>query len=132
MDRKKQLLDELRQIYAQYQREVPSKRRPWPESIRSRVQELWAMGVSCHEIGSESRVPVQTMYSWRKRLKRGRFVALPIPRAIGHSSDRPVRRLQLSQLKARRSTTVTVVLPNGIRVEGLDAPRAALFLRSFM
>lgn len=138
-----QLLGEVRDLFEQYQREVPRKRKPWPESIKKRIAALWALGVGNHQIAMEAKVPVQTLYSWRQRIKAGRdpgFTQIAItPRSPRRSefqieADEERRRCerQLSQLDVASEampTTVTVVLLNGIRVEGLDAGSAAELIR---
>ena len=60
-ERADQLYREIRQSHEQYQKEVPKKRRPWPESIQSRILELWKLGVSSHQIGQETGLPTQTL-----------------------------------------------------------------------
>jgi hypothetical protein len=49
------LYGEISEIAARYQREVPSGRRAWPESIRSRVLALRRSGVRCAEISRRRR-----------------------------------------------------------------------------
>lgn len=142
--RAEELLAEVRDLFAQYQREVPKKRKPWPESIRIRVMELWGLGVGNHQISLAAEVPVQTLYSWRQRIKRGRdpgFAQIALVRSsrrsgfqIRQDEERRKDGLQLSQLdlasEAKPTTvTVSIILTNGIRVEGLDAVSAAEFLR---
>lgn len=138
-----QLLSEVRDLFEQYQSEVPKKRKPWPESIKSRIATLWGLGVGNHQIAMEAKVPVQTLYSWRQRIKKGRepgFTQVALaPRAprrtgfqIRQDEERRRHELQPSRLEGAsevRPTTVTVVLLNGIRVEGLDAAAAAEFVR---
>lgn len=71
----RQLLDELKQICTQYQSEVPTKRRPWPESIRRRILKLKRLGLPFHSIATETGIPAMILYSWgpdgktRKRKK---------------------------------------------------------------
>jgi hypothetical protein len=138
-----QLLSEVRELFEQYQNEVPKKRKPWPESIRTRIVALWGLGVGNHQISMESKVPVQTLYSWRQRIKRGKepgFKQITIARSprrtgfqIRMDEERRRANLQLSQLEVAseaKPTTVTVVLLNVIRVEGLSAVGAAELIRS--
>lgn len=137
-----QLLDELRQICAQYTQEVPKKRRPWPESVRTRIFRLRFLGVSNHRIAQESGIPVMTLYTW-KMPKQEDARALPAPEAQAPGEFLAVRvvrrRTGLASLSGRskgaRPTTVTVktreagpvltvITPNGVRLEGLTLEQA--------
>lgn len=128
------LLSDLRQIFIQYKKEVPGKRKPWPESIRERILKLWALGVTNHQISSESGVPAQTLYSWRQRLKKQGattgFTEILITRSkrrsnfqIQQDESRHSSKHQLSQLVSSAMmpthSAIIVTLPNGIRIEGL-------------
>ena len=137
----KQLIDELRQICVQYAKEVPGARRPWPASIKSRVMRLRFLGVSNHRIAQETGIPVMTLYCW-KMPEGERARALPAPEKdeTGFEAVQVVQRAtglvtngrRGEAARGRRSrtmtvkgtgpapTTVTVVLPGGIRLEGLD------------
>lgn len=139
-----QLFDEIRQLWEQYRREVPKKRRPWPESIRKRILALWALGISCNEIGETTGVPVMTLYSWRQRLRKTepgfREIAVKPRRRtrfqLVQAESRRSSHLQLSQLECRpttsvesSSTTVVLVLPGGARIEGLPIEAVARIAR---
>lgn len=128
------LFEELKNIFEQYQKEVPKKRRPWPESIRVRVLRLWSLGVTSHQISEECQMPAQTLYSWRQRLKKQKsgpgFSEIPVSRAkrrsnfqIRQDEDRHSHNHQLSQLECTATTqpptTLSVTFPNGIKIEGL-------------
>lgn len=129
--RVQELYCEIRQIYEQYLREVPKKRRPWPESIRSRVLELWQLGVSSNQIAQETGLPTQTMYSWRQRLKKSgpSFLPVPIVKKRHRRSDFDV---QLSRLEQEFTIpTVTVVVGN-LRIEGVPVDRAAAMAREIL
>ena len=39
-NQREQLLDEIEQIQRQYKDEVPGKRRAWPRSIKTRIQQM--------------------------------------------------------------------------------------------
>ncbi len=145
-----ELLDELRQICAQYAKEVPKKRRPWPESVRTRVMRLRFLGVSNHRIAQETGIPVMTLYCWRMPgQERARSLPAPKPGAadgdflpvrVVHRptgqmrlDDALLRRRRRSTLNAAATVTVkkrlpdpvlTVVLPNGLRLEGLCLEQA--------
>ena len=118
-----QLLDELRQICGQYSKEVPGQRRPWPKSIRERIIALRRARVSFGKISEASGISLQTMYSW-KLGRETKSAFLPV-RVVAK------RNLQPSQLEKSKSraivrrdreslSTVTVVLSNGLRLEGLN------------
>ena len=98
-ERVDQLYKEIRQIHEQYQKEVPKKCRPWPESIQSRILELWKFGVSTHQISQETGLPQQTHYSWRQRLKKKDVGFLPVP-IVQKRHRRSQFDLQLSQLES--------------------------------
>lgn len=143
-----QLIEELRQICAQYAAEVPGSRRPWPESIKSRIFRLRFLGVSNNRIAQETGIPVMTLYTW-KMPSREEALKLPATNTENKSGDFvPVRIVKRrSGLPARHSpikttmtiktsdshnsneksllpSTVTVVHPNGIRLEGLTFEQA--------
>lgn len=127
--RVQELYAEIRQIYQQYLKEVPKKRRPWPESTKTRILELWKLGVSSHQIAQETGLPTQTMYSWRQRLKKDDSGFLPVP-IVKKRHRRSNFDIQLSQLESEtKSPTVTVVTPDGFRIEGITASDAARIIR---
>ena len=148
-----QLFEELRQICAQYAVEVPGRRRQWPESIKSRVFRLRFLGFSNHRIAQETGIPVMTLYTWKlpsgeEALKLpapdtenepGKFVPV---RVVKRRSALPARRSPVKTIltvktsdsqnfnrKSRTPPTVTVVHPNGIRLEGLTLEQALEAIR---
>ena len=137
-----QLFSEIRQIYSQYKREVPKKRRPWPTSIQSRVLELWKLGVSTHQISVATTLPCQTMYSWRQRLLRSNPGFVPVriiqrrrrKSLVESESHRGTTKLapRSSSYSHSESTTLftlTIVMPNGVRLEGVPLDQAARIAR---
>lgn len=148
-ERARQLLREIREIFVQYQREMPRTRAPWPESIRTRILELWRLGVTSNQIARETALPAQTLYSWRQRMNREKtpapgFKELPVAIKgkrrrsrfeIKVDDERRRRALQLSQLESRptraahKGPTVTVVTPSGLRLEGVPLEHAARIAR---
>lgn len=138
------LLAELWDLFIQYKREVPGQRRPWPESIRERISRLWSLGVTCHQISSESGVPVQTLYSWRQRIKKQKsergFTQIPIARSrrrtnfqIQQDESRHSSNHQLSQLESLTTTPVqpalVITLSNGVKIEGLCFEQVQILVR---
>lgn len=142
-----QVLDELRQICSQYAKEVPSRRRAWPESVKSRVLRLRFLGMSNHRIAQETGIPVMTLYSWKMpEPEKARLLApeqeisglpegfLPVrvvKRRTGlvpRGRDNKHKTNQILTVKSAASRasppTVTVILPNGLRLEGLSPEQA--------
>jgi hypothetical protein len=122
-----QLLNELQQICGQYSKEVPGKRRPWPKSIRDRVIALRRAQISFGKISEASGISLQTMYSWRLRPET-KNAFLPI-RVVERRHLQPSRlEKSKSRSEVRRDhaapSTVTVVLPCGLRLEGLNFGQA--------
>ena len=118
MDKSEVLLDDLKQIYTQYQKEVPSKRKPWPESIRDRVSQLQQQGVSCRQISDETGIPTWTIYGWaKKRSKKNSF----LPVKVITKNESLVTTPRVKPVTVTKLVTVTIVMPSGIRVEGLSA-----------
>lgn len=136
-----ELLQEVKDLYDQYQKEVPGKRRQWPESIRTRILTLWSLGVKTHQIGQDTHIPIQTLYSWRQKIKEqepsGGFSGVPVvtqKRRTKFQIQEDERRkssLQLSQLKAspttdsKQASLITIALPNGIKIEGVSIEHLA-------
>jgi transposase len=129
-ERVRVLISEICQIHAQYKIEVPKQRRPWPKSILDRIFELWSLGMTTHQIATETGLPAQTMYSWKQRMKKSES---PGFRQITKSRRQRRRSrfdLQLSQLENKKmTTTVTVVVSDGTRVEGVPLESAAELVR---
>jgi hypothetical protein len=123
-----QLYREIRELFEQYKLEVPKKRRPWPVSIQARVMALWKLGISSHTIAEETTLPAQTMYSWRQRIKKDQPGFLPATIVQKRRRRLNSQGVQLSQLESR-PMTVTVVVGNGIRLEGVPVDRVAQIVR---
>ena len=121
------LYGEISEIAAQYQREVPSGRRAWPESIRSRVFALRRSGVRCAEISRRTGLPYYTVLQW-KDVNRN-FVELPI--RVDPAKSATVTVPELSKL---RTVTVpdgkdlSILLPSGAVIQGLDVEEVTRLL----
>jgi len=103
-----QIISEITEIMEQYRREVPSGRRAWPTSIRSRVLSLRRAGVRCAEISRRTGLPYYTVLEWRK--SPAPFVELPVV-----AKSEKVRTVTVPTFRA-----MTVTLPSGVRIEGVD------------
>lgn len=127
-----QLIQEIRNLHSQYAVEVPKPRGPWPESIKARVRELWALGLSHKVISEATGVPAQTMYSWKYNGKPG-FTAVAVAKIepveasvqLSQSENLPIK--SQTKISEPKILTVTVVMPNGVRLEGLDQAAALKF-----
>ena len=126
-DRTQNLFSELEQICEQYKEQVPGKRRAWPKAVRERVEELEHLGINGYEISRRIPVPYMTIVSWRSKTKKEKSGFLPV--AVVDKKQRPttvtVKRLghiesdSIAGLSNSVPTTVTVVTPEGFRIEGL-------------
>lgn len=143
-----QLFDELRQICAQYAAEVPGKRRPWPESIKTRVLRLRFLGFSNHRIAQETGIPIMTLYSWKMPSdEKARALPAPGPGDSRTGEFTPIRVVRRrtglpargrpgpiatdvmtvktsNRQNCQKPPTVTVVHPSGLRLEGLTVEQA--------
>jgi hypothetical protein len=120
-----QLIAEIQQIAAQYEEEVPGKRRHWPESIRNRVLALGRLGVTPSKVASLTPVPKTTLFLWYKQLPNRR----PARRTKGQgefiqvSGNPTVGKTQVSStVKLNRPVDVpegptVLVTPEGFRIE---------------
>jgi len=66
-----ELVSEIKQIMEQYRREVPGRRRAWPEAIKSRVRRLNESGLSLYSIAQLIGIPYVTLKSWERKQKTG-------------------------------------------------------------
>jgi hypothetical protein len=138
----KVIFEEIRQLMAQYCREVPGGRRAWPGSIKVRVVKLFGLGLPLAEISKRSELSYHTILNWvpqeRRRQYRARQRKETGPN--GHFAPVAIRESReiatvtvtkgtkvLPPIKAE-NVTVTVILPNGIRIEGVTPD----FLRSWI
>ena len=103
-----QLYSEIADISAQYRQEVPSGRRAWPESIKSRVLALRKAGIRGAEISRRTGLPYYTVLQWRE--KSPSFVELPVV----------VAPQKVSTVTVPASSALSILLPSGARIEGLD------------
>ena len=118
-----EIFNELAQICAQYKTEVPSNRRAWPESVKSRVFRLKAMGISFVKIAERTGIAYQTITTWERpaAFLPVRVVEPPQLPTVTVSKER-------RGLKKSKLPTVTVITPTGYRIEGLDSQSAVDFI----
>jgi len=112
------LIHEIQQIKIQYQMEVGSKRRPWPKSIRERIEALENLGVRAKVIAADTGVPYPTILQWqflkRKKSNSEKFHQL----TVSTSEASPRNPTVTVRTNEKLSPTVTVITPLGFRLEG--------------
>ena len=117
------IFHELEQICSQYEEQVPGRRRAWPNAIKERIYELKSLGLSSRQIAKRVPVPYMTIISWAKRSPK--FLAVKVKASCDSPAATSALKAPRATPSAPRSydacnvTTVTVVTPAGLRVEGL-------------
>lgn len=142
MNRRGELIEEIRQITSQYKDEVPGKRRAWPKAIKDRVRELNEIGMSMSAIGRELGLSYYTLHKWRKSKKRlsGEFHQLPM--VVDREAARLVPQVRTAKKTATvavtgakakskpTNQTVTVTTPEGFRIEGISLSELRMVMES--
>ena len=112
------LITEIKQIKEQYQIEVGSKRRPWPRSIRERIELLEKLGVRSKVIAMDTGVPYHTILQWQF-LKRKKSKAVGFHQLAVKESKSMVPASAVTVTTGPRAVaTVTVTTPLGFKIEG--------------
>ncbi len=112
--RANQLIVEIQELTQQYHAEVSSVRKPWPKSIKSRIQELFELDVPVKKTAQQIDIPYATIMSWRLRPKKKNksdfhpLTVQPGPTVTVGPSD---------QEKINSVLTVTVRTPEGYILE---------------
>jgi transposase-like protein len=119
MNRREELLKDIREIATQYRAEMPDGHKAWPKSVKDRVAELVELGMTSTEIAKQTGIAYFTVQNWRKRA-RG-FRALQI-------ASLPVRNQEIANESV---VVVTMTMPNGIRIDGVPLDQAIAFARKF-
>jgi hypothetical protein len=135
MNKVQQIIDEINQIREQFKREVPGVGRAWPSSLRDRIRVLSQSGLSDREIFKRTGIPLPTIYVWRKgrcnelqanEKPQGKFLSVQLKRNRTEGYQDPakelIRNLNSGDLTANEfnGNGYVVVLPGGLRVEGLS------------
>jgi len=130
------LLEEIRQIVAQYQAEVPGGRKAWPNAIKQRVARLKELGLSYKAISDHTGLPYFTVLGWRGSGQKagavGKFHQVTPDAAyaaatvaVATFSEGPgAAAARISRAATTETATVAVATPNGFRIEGLSLAQA--------
>jgi hypothetical protein len=130
IDRAETLMDEVRQLRAQYVNEVGSGRRVWPRSIKTRVLELEQMGIPPKVIAAKTGVPGETIASWRFHRRHGvdkRFHALAVKSGLPEIANSGTVTVTTNKMP-KNPGSILVTLVDGIRIESVDADAIATIL----
>ncbi len=128
-NRKAELLDEISHLLEHYRQEIPSRRRPWPESIRQRAMELNRLGLNYTQIAERTGLPYYTLLKWKAEKKKPAFEMVNVvatKSAVGTVTEStPVTTVRevdtvTDSTPLTTASTVTVVLSSGIRIEGMN------------
>lgn len=125
------LISEIKQIMAQYRREVPGRRRAWPEAIKTRVKRLNDNGLSLYSIAQLIGIPYVTLKNWERKQNTGGFRAVTVktskpvttvvpptakcPTTVEGQTVKP-----LTVVGSEQSSSIAITHPSGIRIEGLS------------
>jgi hypothetical protein len=132
-EEKTRLLEEIQQIKAQYEAEVKRSRSPWPEALKKRAARLHGLGLRGKEIAERTGLPYYTLLTWLPRCRdRGKVVRAHEALASGEFTAIAINEnpktatvtvadniCNPKPAVSRASLTVSVVLPNGARIEGV-------------
>ena len=108
------------------------RRRAWPESIKSRALELRSQGLNFRQISHGTKLPYFTVLKWHHERKAPSFDLVNVVPTRGKLAKPGCKVATVtdatrgegvgtrSELALDSSSTVTVTLPTGIRIEGVS------------
>ena len=121
------LISEIKQIRAQYVKEVGRGRRVWPRSIKDRAAELDRLGLSPKVMAEATGITYETILTWRHQRRKATagnaFHALEVQDssarlpAISKSGTVTVTN---SEISAEPVRLLSLRTPQGFVIEGLD------------
>ncbi len=112
--RAQQLIEEIQSLTKQYHAEVSSVRKPWPKSIKIRIQELFSLDVPVKKTAEQINIPYATIMSWKhpgKKKSNTDFHVLTVSPSPTVTARPPDSQITSSIL------TVTVRTPEGYILE---------------
>lgn len=129
-------VDEIRQLIAQFRKEVPRPRGAWPESIKARAAQLAESGQSAKQIAEWIGLSYFTVLGWIPREFRRRYRKAGSGSEPGHFTAVAVRpKRDCATVTVTRqargvldTATVTVTLPGGAVIDGVTPD----FLRAWL
>ena len=128
MQNTKELIQEIIQMTAQYRAEVSSKRKPWPNSIIDRVEELIKMGLSVKKVSDLTGIPYFSILNWRHRTGK-KFKRNFHPVSVTTSTTKAATvTVPVGADMAPNVATVTVTTPDGYQIKLENAKSALEFI----
>jgi hypothetical protein len=128
-----EIFSELTQICEQYKAEVPSHRRAWPMAVKSRVFELRSFGLRDPAIAMKTGLCYQTLRTWKESTTAIAPSFFPVeikPQQLSRTptvtvrDETPILKTKSTPQPIRRgrrpSPTMTVITPEGFKIEGID------------
>lgn len=123
MNESEKLVEEIKQIKIQYQSEVGRGRKAWPKSIRTRVEELFGLGLQGTAIATLTGLPYFTVLKMRpgktkasKKLtpRKESFHSLTVEKEIAQT----LATVTVASLESKKIVAVTVTTPDGYQIQG--------------
>ena len=123
MNEKEKLVEEIKQIITQYQSEVGRGRKAWPKSIRTRVEELFGLGLRGNAIASLTGLPYFTVLKMRPEKVKA---AKPVEAArkasfhrleVASKKSHEIATVTATNLESKKTVTVTVTTPDGYQIQ---------------
>lgn len=123
MKKAETLIEEIKHITSQYRVEVGSRRKPWPNSIITRVQELMSLGFKIKKISDMTGIPYYSILNWRHRGQVKRLDKKFHSLALKPTNTFESRTATVPASRFNETATVTVTTPDGyqITIEGLES-----------
>lgn len=124
MKKPEELIEEIKQITLQYRAEVSSGRKPWPNSIITRVQELISSGLTIKKISDLTGIPYYSILNWRHRGQMNKKEKSFHVVAVKPSNQITEKTVTVTvPTSINKVATVTVTTPDGyqIKIEGFEA-----------
>ncbi len=122
MNETEKLIEDIKQIKIQYQSEVGRGRKTWPKSIRTRVEELFGLGLRGTAIANLTGLPYFTVLKMRpgkiKSLKK-----LTTPKEPFHAltvekdTTQKLATVTVPNLDSKKMVSVTVTTPDGYQIQ---------------
>lgn len=103
---------EIKQLIDQFRQETRGDIRSWPDTIKSRVIQLYHCGLSAKEISLQSGISRFTISKWRQGITSSE-------KKVVKKSDQNTAQFNAVKIRDDQSRTMSITLPNGMRIDGV-------------